>query len=299
MNEEHNINSSADGLNRENEMNTREDFPNAGESEPGLKDIISLIHAIAPKEETASICRNDLVYTDSDGNTETLIRYSEYDANGNLINEHTVPKKDVENYALQRQSENDGKERRKQTEPKQFAVHEHGDTENSDSQNSGNEKKPARKVKRSDIDSPKFVDVKDLVFEAPEHKLTKEEIRQKKINEFFKHFLLVIIPVTIILFVMFIGQRYIDRASKERIRVLEIETEPLDDELTTQKVTININTANTADFTFLPGIGEAKAKKIIDYRNSHGPFKTIEEIKNVNGIGESTFENIKPYITVE
>lgn len=299
MNEEHNINSSADDINGENEMNTREDFSNAGGNEPGLKDIIKLIHAIAPKEETASICRNDLVYTDSDGNTETLIRYSEYDANGNLINEHTVPKKDVENYALQRQSENNEKVHKKQTGPNQLAEHKHGDTENSDSPNSGNEKKRTRKVKRSDIDSPKFVDVKDLVFEAPEHELTKEEIRQKKINEFFKHFLLVIIPITVILFVMFIGQRYIDSTSKERIRVLVIETEPLDDELTTQKVTININTANAAELTFLPGIGEAKAKKIIDYRNSHGPFKTIEEIKNVSGIGESTFENIKPYITIE
>ena len=48
----------------------------------------------------------------------------------------------------------------------------------------------------------------------------------------------------------------------------------------------------------LPNIGEAKAQAIIDYRNSVGIFKTINDIKNVSGIGESLFDKIKDLITV-
>ena len=62
--------------------------------------------------------------------------------------------------------------------------------------------------------------------------------------------------------------------------------------------TISINTATVEDFRKLPGIGEEKAKNIIEYRNSNGGFKTIEDIKNVSGIGDSIFEKIKDYITI-
>ena len=46
------------------------------------------------------------------------------------------------------------------------------------------------------------------------------------------------------------------------------------------------------------GVGEAKAKSIIEYREENGLFTTIEDIKNVPGIGDSLFEKIKAYITV-
>ena len=61
---------------------------------------------------------------------------------------------------------------------------------------------------------------------------------------------------------------------------------------------LNINKASINDFMSLPGIGEAKAKSIIDYRNSKGSFKSLDEIKNVKGIGESIFEKIKEYLTI-
>ena len=48
----------------------------------------------------------------------------------------------------------------------------------------------------------------------------------------------------------------------------------------------------------LPGIGETKAKAIIDYRNEVGSFQNIEQLKEVNGIGEATFDNIKENITI-
>jgi competence protein ComEA len=62
---------------------------------------------------------------------------------------------------------------------------------------------------------------------------------------------------------------------------------------------ININTANEALLETLPGIGPSKAKSIIEYRSQNGPFKSIEEIKNVSGIGNKTFEQIKDLIAVK
>ena len=61
---------------------------------------------------------------------------------------------------------------------------------------------------------------------------------------------------------------------------------------------ININTANQTELESLPGIGEVKANAIVTYRDSHGGFKSIDEIKNVTGIGDATFNNIKDLIIV-
>ena len=62
--------------------------------------------------------------------------------------------------------------------------------------------------------------------------------------------------------------------------------------------TVDINTASAEELDKLPGIGPAKAQAIVDYRNEHGDFKSIEDIKNVHGIKEGTFSKIKDYITV-
>ena len=62
---------------------------------------------------------------------------------------------------------------------------------------------------------------------------------------------------------------------------------------------ININKAAQTEIETLPEIGPSTALKIITYRNEHGKFKNIEDIKNVSGIGDSKFENIKEYICVE
>ncbi|AHF98262.1 MAG: ComEA family DNA-binding protein [Desulfurella sp.] len=64
-----------------------------------------------------------------------------------------------------------------------------------------------------------------------------------------------------------------------------------------QSEKLNINIASQQALTKLPGIGPKTAKKIVDYRNTHGFFNNIEEIKNVSGIGEKKFEKLKDYIT--
>lgn len=61
---------------------------------------------------------------------------------------------------------------------------------------------------------------------------------------------------------------------------------------------VDINTASENELTLLDGIGPSKAKKIIEYRNTNGRFKSIEEIKNVSGIGDKAFEKIKNSIKV-
>ena len=61
---------------------------------------------------------------------------------------------------------------------------------------------------------------------------------------------------------------------------------------------VNINTASQEELDTLQGIGPSTATKIIEYREKNGKFKTIEEIKNVTGIGDSKFEAIKENISV-
>lgn len=61
---------------------------------------------------------------------------------------------------------------------------------------------------------------------------------------------------------------------------------------------VNINTADEAGLTTLNGVGPAKAQAIITYRTENGPFKTVEDLKNVTGIGEKTFEALKDSLTV-
>ena len=61
---------------------------------------------------------------------------------------------------------------------------------------------------------------------------------------------------------------------------------------------VNINSATQTDLESLPGIGPSTAIKIINYRNENGKFKSIEDLKNVSGIGEAKFNNIKKYVCV-
>lgn len=62
---------------------------------------------------------------------------------------------------------------------------------------------------------------------------------------------------------------------------------------------ININKANQTQLETIPGIGPSTALKIINYRDENGNFSSIEDIKNVSGIGEAKYEKIKNYISIK
>jgi competence protein ComEA len=62
---------------------------------------------------------------------------------------------------------------------------------------------------------------------------------------------------------------------------------------------VNINKATKEELAKLPGIGPTIAQDIVNFRDKNGPFKTIEDLKKVKGIGEKKFEGIKDLISVE
>ena len=62
---------------------------------------------------------------------------------------------------------------------------------------------------------------------------------------------------------------------------------------------ININTADLSELDSLPGFGQVIAQKIIEYRQEHTKFNSIEELMNIKGIGEKKFNNVKDYIYVQ
>lgn len=89
---------------------------------------------------------------------------------------------------------------------------------------------------------------------------------------------------------------YVPSKNDEEENVEYVTTSNGETETASKK--ININTAGAQELTELPGVGESTANKIIAYRKENGKFETIEDLKNVPGIGNSKFDNLKEMITV-
>ena len=62
---------------------------------------------------------------------------------------------------------------------------------------------------------------------------------------------------------------------------------------------VNINKASVEELVELPRVGQAVAKRIVAYRQEHGPFKKVEELKSVRGIGDKVFDQIRPSIRLD
>lgn len=90
---------------------------------------------------------------------------------------------------------------------------------------------------------------------------------------------------------------YVHSAEEENAEVLFSEATAINNGPSTNNTLININSASLEELMTLNGIGEAKANRIIEYRKTN-PFKTIEDIKNVDGIGDKAFEKIKDKIII-
>jgi competence protein ComEA len=64
------------------------------------------------------------------------------------------------------------------------------------------------------------------------------------------------------------------------------------------KKAVNINSADAAQLTLLPRVGQSLAQRIVDYRKENGPFKAPEDLMLVGGVGQRMFEMIKPYVAI-
>lgn len=61
---------------------------------------------------------------------------------------------------------------------------------------------------------------------------------------------------------------------------------------------LDLNTATAEELQALPGIGAVRAQAIVDYRTEHGPFRYVEDLRGVSGIGESTLAKVMDYVTI-
>ena len=91
----------------------------------------------------------------------------------------------------------------------------------------------------------------------------------------------------------------IPKIGEDNIISQDISVNNIDTIKNEQTSKININTATIEELDNLPGVGEATANKILNYREENGIFKSIEEVKNVNGIGEKKYIDIKDKICIE
>ena len=89
---------------------------------------------------------------------------------------------------------------------------------------------------------------------------------------------------------------YVPTVEEGKERQLDSNTTSQADTDSSNKV--NINTASKEELMTLPGIGEAKAQAIIAYRQEHGPFSSLEELKEVEGIKDGVFSKMKDYIEI-
>ncbi|NIP98512.1 MAG: helix-hairpin-helix domain-containing protein, partial [Akkermansiaceae bacterium] len=61
---------------------------------------------------------------------------------------------------------------------------------------------------------------------------------------------------------------------------------------------LDLNRATVQELISLPGIGEATAKRIVEFREQHGPFQRVEDLMKVKGIGEKSFQKLRPLVKV-
>ena len=110
-------------------------------------------------------------------------------------------------------------------------------------------------------------------------------------------YVVIILTVMLCIFVCgFLVGRNMNRSSITVMEYTTIAPDSIDTTVTAGK--ININTASVDELTLLPGIGSTLAQRIVDYRSSIGPFRTVSDLSNVEGIGDQKLLSILDYITI-
>lgn len=118
-----------------------------------------------------------------------------------------------------------------------------------------------------------------------------------------KELIKILIISNFILLFAFIGMRFNGYLKTQELPTVTIE-ETFSDEMSNKSddeyvIRVDLNTDNLFLLCQLPGIGEAKASSILEYRKENGDFCRIEELLNVPGIGESIYNNIKDLVYIE
>ena len=90
---------------------------------------------------------------------------------------------------------------------------------------------------------------------------------------------------------------YKAKANRINLKVEKVDIDIL--KISKEKNMVNINTAAARDLARLPGIGPGLAQRIVDYRDKNGNFISADDLKEVSGIGERRYQEIKDYIVVE
>jgi competence protein ComEA len=110
-------------------------------------------------------------------------------------------------------------------------------------------------------------------------------------KEFKKVLVLFVAMALVVAFVPALWATEEGHQGEQEVKAQEVKT--------MEPVKVNINTASAEELTQLKGVGEKYAEAIVQYREEHGPFTKAEDIQNVPGIGEKTFEANKDCIMVK
>jgi len=104
---------------------------------------------------------------------------------------------------------------------------------------------------------------------------------------------------TMVLFILLIAALVITGSSPTIVSASEAKATESSSTQQSATTKININNATATELEKLPGIGPKMAVQILDFREANGPFKSVEDLKQIKGVGPKKFEQIKSVVTVE